>query len=57
MEAFKEIRPLFRKQRAVKEMVTGSFNFSITKAWIDSTPELMAKFMSIQVIKIKCRSV
>ena len=57
MEAFKEIRPLFRKQRAVKEMVTGSFNFSITKAWIDSTPELMAKFMFIQVIKIKCRSV
>ena len=32
MEAFKEIRPLFRKQRAIQEMVPGSFNFSITKA-------------------------
>ena len=45
---------MFGKQRAMQEIVTGSFSFDITKtAWINSIPDIMAKFMFIQATKIK----
>ena len=38
---------------ATQEIVTGSFSFSITTAqWVDCIPEIMVKFMFIQVTKI-----
>ena len=38
--------------------MTGSFSFDITKAeWINSIPEIMAKFVLIQVTKIKSQPV
>ena len=46
------------KQRATQEIVTGSFSFGITKIeWINSFPEIMAKFMFIQVTEIKFQPV
>ena len=41
-----------------QEIVTGSFSFDITKAeWINSIPEIMAKFVLIQVTKIKSQPI
>ena len=38
---------------ATQEIVTGSFSFSITTAqWVDCIPEIMVKFMFIQMTKI-----
>ena len=38
---------------STQEIVTGSFSFSITAAqWVDCIPEIMAKFVFIQVTKI-----
>ena len=49
-EAFKEFHFLFGKQRETQKIMTGTFSFSITKAkWINSFPEIMARFIFIQV--------
>ena len=38
---------------AAQEIMTGSLSFSIATAqWVDCIPEIMAKFMFIQVTKI-----
>ena len=51
---FKRFRSLFGKQKATQEIATISFSFGITKAeWINSILEIMAKFIFIQMTKIK----
>ena len=49
-EAFEEFHFLFGKQREMQKIMIGTFSFSITKAkWINSFPEIMARFIFIQV--------
>ena len=53
-KAFKEFCSLLGKQRLTQEILTSSFSFCIKKAeLVSSIPEIVAKFMFIQVAKIK----
>ena len=58
LEVFKEFCSFLRKEMATQEIVTGSFSFSIkTAQWVDCIPEIMEKFMFIQVTKISSQPV